>query len=1351
MAQIRKLQTVLAEREESLKTVNLKNSRLESEAEGFSQRLRALDESEQRYKDENWSLETQTHEMHAAAREASDREQKLQQALTITTSEKSSAQRELDDLRQTYNKIIEHHATIRKGHESEVAGLQRNLSLGENDRGTLQRKVEELTSQNQELANAMAGRLRQDEIEPREDLGPETEDFSLDRLDSENSPPPSPTKGIARHSMLESETLKSSLNHANRMIQNLRSTNHREKTEKLELKRMLQEARDELEIRRRESGGSNIDNKRLKSKPNQDASKRPARTAMLGAERNSRTDVLLDDAAWEDHNGEASPKRAAVPRSLNVDSETSGGRFTDMSDAYQTANETEDAFETATENEAFQTGVESMAGDSSDENTETEGANIRRRTVRGPQALSLMTAKPGSRSSFISTASTSADDEEYQADTPIQAQPQRYRLKLNRASRRSRIGSESLADNSPSSTRNSPASFINPPSQGNQSLFAELGDLNGDESDEEVEGTPSKKSLISPRSTPVTRPLPVLQNEAVSNETPPIPRLPMVNSEMMTEDWEPSQSSSAITEDVSTGSAGNRILSTSKSTPKTRDIGVQRTPLSGSHLNSISTRNSTPPRTVWDQPLERFAGPIPTFGPALTSTPMSTTSSSSRDLQFGHRPEPISPSPLPSTLRLNLSPIQSLETIPVEPTPSLPLRDIRRQGGRVDPLLASSPDTARLARAGMTSRGNTGSVVGGVDPVNSRVTQNSEEKFARDQSVSPTSTKREGKLPLGEVPANIFQRGIGNKEKPQGAPKLALLDMTDQSSQTTLSSEQIDKIIKEKDNISGTRNVADGQKMAVAPILKPLSDIGAVSSPSRADRSQESLGGPRGKAADTGLAKEAAPLVKTPKRPGSSGSLRTSITAYPPLPPDHRQAIAAAAQKAPSVEAPPPVMGPPLAPASAYRVNTLRPRTPSEQRLQSPSSRIHNTSRTRYSTARSQVSRQSSVTSFASELNERFNIRVDGMPIPGGFEGATDPRMIQAITQTMIGEFLWKYTRKAGRGAMSNNRHQRFFWVHPYTRTLYWSDRDPSTAGRAELKAKSVAITGVRVVTDDNPMPPGLHRKSIVIITPGRSVQFTATTGQRHETWFNALSYLLLRTAPDGSILNGEGNTNLTAEDAADVAEFNPSYSRRGSRTVGSRTSLASFASQASRNPSAHRAPSSLSSRQQPAAADPGQSSASKQHRSLSSRFSNYWRPNSPPAARESFSSKRSQPGQQQETGSLYNGSAVHDSADDVRQVTERHEHDPDRLENVRACCDGKHFRACFNEAERNIGFATVRRLLTMRFVCREARCRITGQKRAAWLPYEQAFSSTCAGANELGEIFFWLFVPLPPPRVLYL
>ncbi|ORX47737.1 hypothetical protein DM01DRAFT_1136833 [Hesseltinella vesiculosa] len=68
--------------------------------------------------------------------------------------------------------------------------------------------------------------------------------------------------------------------------------------------------------------------------------------------------------------------------------------------------------------------------------------------------------------------------------------------------------------------------------------------------------------------------------------------------------------------------------------------------------------------------------------------------------------------------------------------------------------------------------------------------------------------------------------------------------------------------------------------------------------------------------------------------------------------------------------------------------------------------------------------------------------------------------LIMALTQTMIGEWVWKHTRRQLGGGISENKHKRFFWVHPYTRTLYWSatepgvdsDETPSKRGKSPLK-----------------------------------------------------------------------------------------------------------------------------------------------------------------------------------------------------------------------------------------------------------------------------------------------------------
>ncbi|KAI7870251.1 meiotic cell cortex C-terminal pleckstrin homology-domain-containing protein [Spinellus fusiger] len=121
---------------------------------------------------------------------------------------------------------------------------------------------------------------------------------------------------------------------------------------------------------------------------------------------------------------------------------------------------------------------------------------------------------------------------------------------------------------------------------------------------------------------------------------------------------------------------------------------------------------------------------------------------------------------------------------------------------------------------------------------------------------------------------------------------------------------------------------------------------------------------------------------------------------------------------------------------------------------------------------------------------------------------STDIDVISAITRTMIGEWMWKHTRRHVGGGISENKHKRFFWVHPYTRTLYWSATEPGVDNN-EAKAKSAFIEAVSSVpsrdqTHCSPL-------SLLIKTTKRDLKLTAPTIELHELWLMSLSYLLAR------------------------------------------------------------------------------------------------------------------------------------------------------------------------------------------------------------------------------------------------
>lgn len=1350
--------------------MNLEKSRLELEAEGYAQRIRALDDSEQRYKDENWALETQTHELMAAVREATEREKRLNSSLSASNAEKNAVERELEELRQTNSKLLEEQTATQKANDAELHLLRRNLNAGDAEKSALQKKLEELTSQNQELAKGLAMRLRQHESQGSRDLPDDNGGDEPEQITPENSPPPSPNKFTPRHNHLESETLKSSLGHAHRMIQNLKSTIHREKTEKIELKRMLQEARDEVEQKRRESSAPNGSTKRLKSK--QDSFRKPPRPDLLGAGRKEKSFVELHDTDWEDNAGQISPTRSALagsnkprPRAQSPD---------EPSDVYQTATEAEDGFETAnerataTESEAFQTGVESMAGDTSDDSADlTETENSIQTTPRNRVSSSLMMAKARDRTSFHSTASTSDDDEDTDTGhySPSQMNISRHRVRSKRSVlRRIRPSGEApMASGSrPSSARNSSApSFEQEPmTQEGQSLFAELAELDGGDEEEEE---------VAEASTPRMQPAAVSRRPSETMLDAPLKPV-MVDSGVMTDPWEPApvagvdEATIPVTPATPERSqmADRGVDADELETPKLVSSGTQWTPLKPSAAENDHLANvPTPPKMVWDErsresehveagtqaePAEMSLAAIsaqetaperPKFAelgisyvpggvtvpvkeelpaPELPQMNLSSIAVQSTEPVVAKvpEPEPVVIEPVRELPELSVSslfthstePVQARlpepEPVPVEEVymPSLEISAFSSQ--QTEPVQAQLPEPApapepivipapapepvipelsiswldpaftepvipkpvevppRPSPSLVTLRSVETPPVKYVPPMVPPMadlaiqTEPEESKTAgaavvvhEDESSEPVRDRASTSTSGRRMSTGLALSDISGNALPHSGKQQPSFVSMDHGAQTILSSQQIDQILMERET-ARTTSSADS---------KQSRDVAAV--------------GP------TGASPFAAPKLRsrpqgqptrfpTPRRPDSSASHASATSVHPPLPADHREAILAAEKK--SVELPPAspaVMGPPLAPASAYRVNAQGPRTPGEPAPRAGSTRTVSTQSRLRQGSQSQMSRRSSVSSFASELEERFNMNPHVGPPPQGYGPNTDPRMIQAITQTMIGEFLWKYTRKTGSGDMSSTRHRRYFWVHPYTRTLYWSEQDPQTAGKTQLRTKSVPIEAVRVVADDNPYPPGLHCRSLEVVSPGRRVRFTATTSQRHETWFNALSYLLLRETNEHCEDRDDG---VTLED---IDEFNPGF-RSASRATG-RMSVASHKSNTVRGPPKQRAASAMSMRSAgtPGRASPAFSSPAPNSLKVpeevpqrsSSRLSTIL--NS--SIRGSIASLKGRHGQ---ASSVHNGSL---RGQDSHEFLGQDAEDEDRLENVRACCDGKH------------------------------------------------------------------------------
>jgi hypothetical protein len=159
--------------------------------------------------------------------------------------------------------------------------------------------------------------------------------------------------------------------------------------------------------------------------------------------------------------------------------------------------------------------------------------------------------------------------------------------------------------------------------------------------------------------------------------------------------------------------------------------------------------------------------------------------------------------------------------------------------------------------------------------------------------------------------------------------------------------------------------------------------------------------------------------------------------------------------------------------------------------------------------------------------------------------------VVDAIAAAMIGEFMWKYTRKrkafggpttptdisraTEEASVADHgvRHKRWVWISPYERAILWSTKQPTSGsalmGKSGRKRKlfslqstfitnasPVVIQSVLDVADNSPAPKNetLFNRSILILTPARALKFTTMSQERHYVWLTALSFLAHSSSP---------------------------------------------------------------------------------------------------------------------------------------------------------------------------------------------------------------------------------------------
>lgn len=319
LAECRRLHAELVSLQSQHDSLSLEHKDLESKYE-------SMVDNDVKLKDENWELEVKLQELQ-------------------DNMEKSELERQKWDRERTKWKKIQDEMELLKEKEGKLEEGIEKADKEKDELSKINRQLrKELTDIEDELENARSvttPTLDTPKIPLISAVAPPSTDIDEDKKSMDfktptNSPPGSPTRTPSRHTTLESETMKTSLNYAHRTIGNLRALLGREKTEKQELQRLVSQLQESAE-----SNGSNKRDRKLASKS--------SRNTIYSSDPHTRSSRRIDSIISIDSTtSDASEFQSAVEDDL-----PSSAHLNLSPDHYQSS--LEDGFITATDGDLTET------------------------------------------------------------------------------------------------------------------------------------------------------------------------------------------------------------------------------------------------------------------------------------------------------------------------------------------------------------------------------------------------------------------------------------------------------------------------------------------------------------------------------------------------------------------------------------------------------------------------------------------------------------------------------------------------------------------------------------------------------------------------------------------------------------------------------------------------------------------------------------------------------------------------------------------------------------------------------------------------------------------------------------
>ncbi|KAI9270807.1 hypothetical protein BDA99DRAFT_329986 [Phascolomyces articulosus] len=1229
LVEVRKMQAIVQEKEDQLKALQAQKADLERAAESMAKQLRQKEENEEKLKEETWNLELAKQELTISVTE-------LQQNLSKANAEQKRMQEHMDELtteiehmRDREEKLSASLEAMKQRHEQDMATIRRHSAGLQREKTDHIKQIEALSS---ELAIAKA----QSKIAKRShsDLRPAAAAEQSEKEKSEHattptkegttpgsSPPSSPKQTPTRNQQLEVETLKTSLAHAHRMVSNLRSNLHKEKTEKFELKKLLTDSQEKIEELQNDprlwvdagysksgnggpgannggpdSGGSTGKSRLRKGKRRVPVSKtRVARIPKGGneslddssdvEERRKRKDSQQlyyssqgeseededdDDEYYEV--ADETPNSTTASGFTSLDSELSKSQQPKKQHTPTVSVEPPPA-ETENKNVPRSLGDELSAAFAG---PDTTSSNTKAGIVGGVAAAAAAAAANSNSRATGSDAGVQTDD------IPVPPKLVYHEVSVQTA----RLNdfqefSTSIVDIAPTTVHDQEVQCDPPP----KTTDAETQCIQLEYVEQGVQSEPAKSVDASAQCEPPATHDQGVQSDAVEGidqSTQSIVAESVhagVQSEIV-----PSTDASCQSDPIPVKETND--VSVQSENVETVDVSVQSEPPVPKETSDVSVQSDPPvPKETNDMSVQSDA-PV-TIDSGVQSKPPVTTDSGVQSeppvtKESGVQSEP----PVTKESGVQSEPPVTKDNavqseLPITKDSSVQY-EYETEPGK-DAVVQTDFDSSNVgAGAGTTAAAvAAGGALGGLGALAAKAfgkwgsDADAQDESAAAENVKPADSSRDetSSTKLEDVPKS----SSSSSSSPAETTTTRGIKSNDQvtAKDTPSNSNEFDNVTKDTDDDvekKTEKSVVDPGVLAVGAVgaiaidgktnnyknVRPSSladsatDLpkhddddddennkmftkaetdamiaaavaAAMAKSNQSSKLNDSTDDQHPLATDSSIKQDVNNLTSTAAVAAATAGPETLINNNSNIIPTKRSLADIAGRDSMSQNDRHETRDMPVRPTSpppAHLLSRVGQASTISSNHRSSIGSISTTDKGK-TPIRSQMLRNvqqhrpSSTLSSVSPSEQRVSIA--SSPYANSLRTEGDPAHIGLITQTMIGDWLWKYTRKSVGDQLSDHRHKRYFWIHPYTRTLYWSNRAPGTHGD-ESKAKSAHIESVTAVPDHNhPPSPDVPNMSLLIQTTNRVIKLTAPNLDRHNVWYEALSYLVTRPGAGGN------------------------------------------------------------------------------------------------------------------------------------------------------------------------------------------------------------------------------------------